>query len=67
LPETIRPDIISSLRSSILILIDAPSHPDCRATPHIGYVAENLYRTFYGDASISIGAWLDEIADSNQA
>jgi len=32
LPATIRPDIISSLRSSILILIDAPSHPDCRAT-----------------------------------
>ena len=31
------------------------------ATPHIGYVAENLYRTFYGDAAKSIGAWLDEI------
>ena len=29
---TITPNIISSLRSSILILIDAPSHPDCRAT-----------------------------------
>jgi phosphoglycerate dehydrogenase-like enzyme len=37
------------------------------ATPHIGYVAENLYRTFYGDAATSIGAWLDEIADGNQA
>ncbi len=32
------------------------------ATPHIGYVAENLYRTFYGDAAASIAAWLDEIA-----
>ena len=32
------------------------------ATPHIGYVAENLYRTFYSDAATSIGAWLDEIA-----
>jgi phosphoglycerate dehydrogenase-like enzyme len=37
------------------------------ATPHIGYVAENLYRTFYGDAARSIGAWLDEIAESNLA
>ncbi len=37
------------------------------ATPHIGYVAENLYRTFYGDAAVSIAAWLDEIADSNRA
>ena len=37
------------------------------ATPHIGYVAEDLYRTFYGDAAASIAAWLDEIADSNRA
>jgi phosphoglycerate dehydrogenase-like enzyme len=37
------------------------------ATPHLGYVGEDLYRTFYGDAAISIGAWLDEITDSNQA
>jgi len=28
------------------------------ATPHIGYVAENLYRTFYGGAAASIAAWL---------
>jgi phosphoglycerate dehydrogenase-like enzyme len=37
------------------------------ATPHIGYVAENLYLTFYGDAVKSIDAWLDETAESNQA
>ena len=36
------------------------------ATPHIGYVAEDLYRTFYGDAAVSIAGWLDEIADSNR-
>src|ERR1700720_4115996 len=24
------------------------------ATPHIGYVAEDLYRTFFGDAAVSI-------------
>jgi phosphoglycerate dehydrogenase-like enzyme len=29
------------------------------ATPHIGYVTEELYRTFYGDAAASIAAWLD--------
>ena len=29
------------------------------ATPHIGYVAEKLYRTFYEDAAASIAAWLD--------
>ena len=32
------------------------------ATPHIGYVTENLYRTFYGDAVTSITAWLDKQA-----
>jgi phosphoglycerate dehydrogenase-like enzyme len=32
------------------------------ATPHIGYVAENLYRAFYGDAVASIIAWLDKQA-----
>ncbi len=29
------------------------------ATPHIGYVTEELYRTFYGDAAAGIAAWLD--------
>src|SRR4051794_15010449 len=33
------------------------------ATPHIGYAAEDLYRTFYGDAAAAIDAWLDETAD----
>ena len=30
------------------------------ATPHIGYVGEDLYRTFYTDAAASISKWLDE-------
>ena len=30
------------------------------ATPHMGYVTENLYRTFYGDAVTGITAWLDK-------
>ena len=29
------------------------------ATPHIGYVTEDLYRTFYHDAAANIAAWLD--------
>jgi phosphoglycerate dehydrogenase-like enzyme len=29
------------------------------ATPHIGYVSESLYRTFYGDSVANITAWLD--------
>src|SRR3989442_6853951 len=33
------------------------------ATPHIGYVTENLYRTFYGDAVTNITAWLDKQAE----
>ena len=30
------------------------------ATPHVAYVAENLYRAFYEDAVASITAWLNE-------
>ncbi len=29
------------------------------ATPHLGYVTEQLYRTFYGDTVRNIVAWLD--------
>jgi phosphoglycerate dehydrogenase-like enzyme len=29
------------------------------ATPHIGYVTEDLYRTFYGDAAVNIAKWLE--------
>jgi phosphoglycerate dehydrogenase-like enzyme len=34
--------------------------PNVLATPHIGYVAEDLYRTFYGDAAAAIADWLEE-------
>jgi phosphoglycerate dehydrogenase-like enzyme len=29
------------------------------ATPHLGYVTEDLYRTFYADAAAHIAAWLE--------
>jgi phosphoglycerate dehydrogenase-like enzyme len=28
-------------------------------TPHIGYVADDLYRIFYGDTVATLAAWLD--------
>ena len=41
-----------------------PQHPfrtldNVLATPHIGYVSENLYRAFYEDVIAKITAWLD--------
>jgi phosphoglycerate dehydrogenase-like enzyme len=35
------------------------------ATPHIGYVTESLYRTFYGDAAANIAGWLESNASSS--
>jgi phosphoglycerate dehydrogenase-like enzyme len=35
------------------------SLPNVLATPHIGYVAERVYRVFYGDTVKNIQAWLD--------
>jgi phosphoglycerate dehydrogenase-like enzyme len=41
-----------------------PDHPfrkleNVLATPHIGCVTEDLYRTFYGDAATNIAKWLE--------
>jgi phosphoglycerate dehydrogenase-like enzyme len=49
-----------------------PNHPfrtfdNVLATPHIGFVAEDLYRTFYGDAAAAIAAWLDARGGDNTA
>jgi len=33
------------------------------ATPHIGYVAESVYRTFYGEAAGKIARWLGRIEE----
>ncbi|SEC98589.1 D-2-hydroxyacid dehydrogenase family protein [Bradyrhizobium erythrophlei] len=37
------------------------------ATPHVGYVAEDLYRTFYSDVAASVAAWLDETLSNEKA
>jgi phosphoglycerate dehydrogenase-like enzyme len=41
-----------------------PSHPfrtldNVLATPHIGYVSQGLYKTFYEDTVSNIRKWLD--------
>ena len=41
-----------------------PDHPfrkldNVLATPHIGYVTEDLYRTFYAGAAVNIATWLE--------
>src|SRR3989475_7424409 len=41
-----------------------PSHPfrtldNVLATPHIGYVSDGLYKTFYEDTVLNIRQWLD--------
>jgi phosphoglycerate dehydrogenase-like enzyme len=41
-----------------------PDHPfrkldNVLATPHIGYVTEDLYRIFYADAAANIATWLE--------
>jgi phosphoglycerate dehydrogenase-like enzyme len=46
-----------------------PDHPyrslkNALATPHIGYVSRELYRTFYRDTVKNIAAWLDQRAAS---
>jgi phosphoglycerate dehydrogenase-like enzyme len=33
--------------------------PNVLITPHIGYVTEEMYRTFYGDSVDNVVAWLD--------
>ena len=44
-----------------------PEHPfrqldNVLATPHIGYVSEDLYRTFFEDVVTTIARWLDDTA-----
>jgi phosphoglycerate dehydrogenase-like enzyme len=41
--------------------------PNVLATPHIGYVSKELYRTFYGDTVQNIVTWLDETVGSAKA
>jgi phosphoglycerate dehydrogenase-like enzyme len=46
------------------LLLDHPFRKldNVLATPHVGYVTEDHYRTFYADAAASIATWLEAIA-----
>jgi phosphoglycerate dehydrogenase-like enzyme len=75
-PIVDEPSLITALRSHAIAgaAIDVfdheplpPRHPlrsleNVLATPHIGYVSDSLYRTFYGDVVKSITTWLDQQA-----
>jgi phosphoglycerate dehydrogenase-like enzyme len=72
-PIVDEPSLVKALRShaiagaAIDVFEEEPlpaQHPfrsmdNVLATPHIGYVSESLYRTFYGDCLANITAWLD--------
>jgi len=72
-PIVDEPSLIKALRShaiagaAIDVFEEEPlpaQHPfrsmdNVLVTPHIGYVSESLYRTFYGDSLANITAWLD--------
>src|SRR5262245_60957119 len=76
-PIVDEPSLIKALRSHAIAgaAIDVfdleplpPQHPfrsteNLLATPHIGYVTDSLYRTFYGDVVRSITTWLYKRAD----
>jgi phosphoglycerate dehydrogenase-like enzyme len=73
-PIVDEPSLIKALRShaiagaAIDVFDEEPlpaEHPframdNVLATPHIGYVSQNLYRTFYGDTVANIAAWLNK-------
>jgi phosphoglycerate dehydrogenase-like enzyme len=64
--ETLRARAIAGAAIDVFDAEPLPQkHPfrsleDLLATPHIGFVAEDLYRTFYGDAAAAIGAWIEK-------
>src|SRR5712675_3277324 len=66
--ETLRARAIAGAAVDVFDIEPLPAkHPfrslaNLLATPHIGYVAEDLYRTFYVDAAAAIGAWIEKQA-----
>ena len=63
--QTLRAHKIAGAAVDVFDLEPLPAdHPfrkleNILATPHIGYVTEDLYRTFYGDAAANIAKWLE--------
>ncbi|MGO4408191.1 D-2-hydroxyacid dehydrogenase family protein [Bosea sp. RAF48] len=75
-PIVVEADLIAALEKKTIAgaAIDVfdqeplpPDHPfrnlpNLLATPHIGYVSQNLYERFYGDTVANILKWLDDRA-----
>jgi phosphoglycerate dehydrogenase-like enzyme len=65
LVESLRTGIIAGAAIDVFDVEPLPlEHPfrsleNVLATGHVGYVAEDLYRIFYGDAATAIAAWLE--------
>ncbi len=71
-PITVEADLVAALREkriagAALDVFDVEplpaAHPfrtldNVYATPHVGFVAEDLYRLFYGEAAAAIDAWI---------
>jgi phosphoglycerate dehydrogenase-like enzyme len=63
--ETLRTQAIAGAAVDVFDTEPLPAtHPfrsleNLLATPHVGFVAEDLYRTFYNDAAAAIGAWIE--------
>jgi len=64
--ETLRTRSIAGAALDVFDIEPLPAdHPFRRldnvlSTPHLGFVTQTLYRTFYGDASRAIASWLSE-------
>jgi phosphoglycerate dehydrogenase-like enzyme len=70
--EALRQRKISGAAIDVFDVEPLPSdHPyrsleNTLATPHIGYVSRELFRTFYGDTVRNIAAWLDQRAKATE-
>ena len=54
----------NALDHVVVVVFENRSLDNVLGTPHIGYVADDLYRTFYGDTVKALDAWLTERAKS---
>ena len=80
-PIVVEADLIAALKAqkiagaAVDVFDQEPlpaSHPfrsldNMLATPHVGYVTEDLYRTFYSDVVANISTWLNRSQEDERA